>query len=248
MASELRPVEVWDRISRINWFHRIDFGKGLISPGVDDSPRKLKQLRFPDDLSGKSFLDIGAWDGYFSFEAEKRGAAHVLATDSFIWDGKYPVYSKAGFETARELLNSKVEDLRIDPFDVSPETVGVFDVVLLSGVIYHVKNPWLLLERAANVTRELLIIETVTDLNWMRRPGIAIFARGKLVGDPTNWCAPNIEALRVMLQDVGFSQTDVVWKRGMTFNIASAARRFVKHHTSPFKSIQQGRCAMHARR
>src|SRR5215813_202394 len=231
MISELNATEMRERISQIKWFHCINFGNGVVAPGTDNSSEKLKQLRFPENLFGKSFLDIGAWDGFFSFEAEKRGATRVLATDRFVWDGNVPGHSKAGFTTARELLQSKIEDLRIDPFDISPENVGTYDVVLLSGVIYHVKNPWLLIERAAAVTRELLIIETVTDLNWMRRPGVALFTQGKLVGDNTNWCAPNIPALKIMLQDVGFNSVEVVWKRNKALTVGSAVRRFFKHRT-----------------
>jgi SAM-dependent methyltransferase len=153
MAST-SSTDFQESISRIKWFHRIDVGNGLVTPGDDDSPAKLKRLHFPDNLSGKTVLDIGAWDGFFSFEAENRGAVRVLATDSFVWDGKVPGHSQEGFLTARELLHSKVEELRIEPLDISPATVGIFDVVLLSGVIYHVKHPWLLLERAASVTRD----------------------------------------------------------------------------------------------
>lgn len=248
MTSAISAVEIQERISNLKWFHRIDFGNGVVSPGDDNSELKLRRLRIPDDLSGKSFLDIGAWDGFFSFEAEKRGAERVLATDSFVWEGKVPGHSKIGFLTARELLQSRVEDLTIDPFDISPESVGIFDVVLLSGVIYHVKNPWLVIERAASVTKELLILETETDFNLLRRPAVAIFTDGELVGDPTNWCALNIPALRSMLKDAGFKEIEVVWKRGKAHVIASAARRLFKYGAFPLTSLQQGRCAMHARR
>lgn len=49
-------------------------------------------------------IDIGAWDGYFSFDAERRGAARVLATDSFAWQKR----SRAGFDFARQQLESQV--------------------------------------------------------------------------------------------------------------------------------------------
>jgi tRNA (mo5U34)-methyltransferase len=248
MASTGSRTDVQESISRVKWFHRIDVGNGVITPGDDDSPAKLRRLHFPDNLSGKTFLDIGAWDGFFSFEAEKRGAARVLATDSFVWDGKVPGHSQEGFLAAREQLNSKVEALRIEPLDISPATVGVFDVVLLSGVIYHMKHPWLLLERAASVTRELLIIETETDLNLTRRAAIAVFSRGELADDTTSWCAPNIPALRTMLHEVGFHRVDVVWRRAGVRAITSAARRLLKYGASPLASVQQGRCAIHARR
>jgi len=192
----------------INWFHQIELPDGTVTPGIDRSRRKLARLKLPD-LRGKTFLDIGAWDGFFSFEAERRGAARVLATDSFVWEGCVPGYSKAGFLYAHDRLSSRVEDLHIDPFDLGPETVGVWDVVLLSGVLYHVRHPWLLLQKAASVTRELLIIETVTSLRFWPLPAITVYGSG-FRGDRTNFCAPNTAALKVMLRDCGFRKIEVV--------------------------------------
>ena len=68
--------EIRQRVaSRGTWWHRIDLGHGIVTPGLDDSPVKLGTLSFPPNLSGKTVLDIGAWDGFFSFEAERRGAS-----------------------------------------------------------------------------------------------------------------------------------------------------------------------------
>lgn len=59
-------------VAAIRWFHRIDLGNGVTTPGADDTPLKLKHLQLPESLSGKTVLDIGAWDGFFSFEVEKQ--------------------------------------------------------------------------------------------------------------------------------------------------------------------------------
>ena len=76
-------------VSALHWFHRIDLGNGIITPGQDiDGETKIEFNKIPTDLRGKTVLDIGAWDGLFSFEAERRGAAQVLATDSFCWNGQ----------------------------------------------------------------------------------------------------------------------------------------------------------------
>ncbi|HEY7441177.1 MAG TPA: hypothetical protein VH701_02065, partial [Vicinamibacterales bacterium] len=72
-------------VSGIKWWHTIDLGNGIVTPGLDPTPARLPEIQLPDDLSGLSVLDIGAWDGFFSFEAERRGARRVLATDSFCW-------------------------------------------------------------------------------------------------------------------------------------------------------------------
>ena len=65
------------RMNEIDWFHSIPLKDGIVTPGRDDSMSKMKQVCLPEDLSGKSVLDIGAWDGFFSFQAEKNGADYV---------------------------------------------------------------------------------------------------------------------------------------------------------------------------
>lgn len=78
----------------------------------------------------------------------------------------------------------------MDVYDLSPEKVGVFDVVLFLGVLYHLSHPLLGLERVASVTGDLLIPETHVDLLDHRRPAMAFYPGGKLGGDVTNWWGP----------------------------------------------------------
>src|SRR5262249_20086586 len=69
------------------WFHSIDLGTGVVTPGVksrDALERELAALRLPD-LRGRSVLDIGAWDGFFAFACERAGAARVVPLDHFAW-------------------------------------------------------------------------------------------------------------------------------------------------------------------
>ena len=147
---------------------------------------RLARIDLPASLAGRTVLDIGAWDGFFSFEAERRGAARVVATDHYSWHGG-GWGSKAGFELARTTLGSRVEDVDIDVMDLSPERVGAFDVVLFLGVLYHLPHPLLALERVASVSRDLLILETVVDMVGVRRPAMAFYPGRELNGDPTNW-------------------------------------------------------------
>ena len=76
-----------DRVKQIRWFHTIDLGDGIITPGIEQATAwKLSYTGpFSEDLSGETVLDVGAWDGFFSFECERRGAKRVLATDSLMW-------------------------------------------------------------------------------------------------------------------------------------------------------------------
>jgi tRNA (mo5U34)-methyltransferase len=80
-------TDIASRIAELPWFHRIPVAPGVVTPGIDiDAQSKAAFNRIPEDFTGKTVLDIGAWDGLFSFVAEERGASRVLATDSFAWD------------------------------------------------------------------------------------------------------------------------------------------------------------------
>ena len=238
--------ELRARVARIRWHHSIDLGNGIVTPGQDNSPRKLRRLKLPETLEGKSVLDVGAWDGYFSFEAERRNARRVLATDSYSWNGSHDWGDKRGFYLAREVLGSKVEDMDIDVLELSPERVGTFDVVLFLGVLYHMKHPMLAVERVASVTAGMVIVETVVDMLSCSRPAFAFYAGDELGRDATNWCGPNPQAVVGMLQTAGFHRIEVVsglrpywfryakaaylkWKRGYDFLGMARTDRIVVH-------------------
>jgi tRNA (mo5U34)-methyltransferase len=196
-------------VEAIPWWHQIDLGNGIITPGDDPTPTRLKHLKIPEDLTNLTVLDVGAWDGFFSFEAERRGARRVLATDSFCW-GQGGWGTKAGFEFARRALGSRVEDRTIDPLDLNPETVGTFDLVLFIGVLYHMRHPLLALERIASVTNGMLILQTQVDLVAISRPAIAFYEGSEFNNDPTNWCGPNPAAVLAMLRASGFERVEIV--------------------------------------
>src|ERR1700712_3578633 len=87
------------RVADIEWWHTMDLGDGIVTPGASKSAETLPRLQMPANLAGRTVLDVGAWDGFFSFEAERRGASRVVATDSFCWSGS-GWGTKAGFELA----------------------------------------------------------------------------------------------------------------------------------------------------
>lgn len=240
-----------DDVQRIRWFHSIDLGGGLVTPGLERTADRLEILRIPDDLRGKSVLDVGAWDGFFSFEAERRGAARVVAADSFAWNGGN-WSSKEGFELARRTLGSSVEDWDVDVLDLSAER-GMFDLVLFLGVLYHMRHPLLALERVASVTRHHLILETHVDALWTRRPEMVFYPRAELDHDPTNWWGPNPSAVAAMLQAVGFREVRLVTPDSWPYRAARAAYRSARHLRRrmrdgawPPQRVTQGRAVLHA--
>ena len=196
--------------SAIHWFHSHAFPDGETTRGdkPTDTLRKEAEVIFRHSVAGKSVLDIGAWDGFFSFEAERRGAARVLATDHFCWSG--PGWgTKAGFDEANRRFKSKVESLDIDVPAISPETVGTFDVVLFLGVLYHVKDPFASLERVASVTGEMMVVETESAFDPFPWPLMRFYEGAELNNDPTNFWAPNKACLEAMFRELGFKKTEI---------------------------------------
>jgi tRNA (mo5U34)-methyltransferase len=248
-AAQLEPEEIHRRVDAIDWYQSIDLGRGIRTPGVDDTAKRLKKYHIPDDLHGKTVLDIGAWDGFFSFECEHRGARRVVAIDSFSWGGE-GWGSKAGFELAREVLRSHVEDVTLDVMDLSPERVGGrFDVTLFLGVLYHLRHPLLGLERVASVTDDLLIIDTQLDLLSVRRPAVAFYPGATLNSDTSNWWAPNPAALFGMLHEIGFTRCAVVTPPyGLIGRVARSAKWALRHQNPFLRGLDQSRIVVHARR
>lgn len=246
-----------EEVDAIRWFHSIDLGGGILTPGLDDTSERVEILRLPEDLSGRSVLDVGAWDGFFSFECERRGAARVVAADEFAWTGRN-WSDKRGFELARRALGSKVEDVEVDVMDLAPDRVGgTFDVVLLLGVLYHLRHPLLALERVASVTGDLLVLETHVDLIGLRHPAAAFYEHRELDGDPTNWWGPNPAAVCSMLRAAGFRTAEVVSGRSRAFHAGRSARRAAgvlrsrlrgADEPRPWSDLRQGRVVVHARR
>ena len=82
------------------WHHKIEVAPGVWTPGLQDTQTLLSQIGMPEDLSGMRVLDIGARDGFFTFEAERRGAREVVALDN-------EAPTNTGFAIAAELLDSR---------------------------------------------------------------------------------------------------------------------------------------------
>jgi len=241
--------ELRAKAEALRWYHTIDLGQGVVTRGVDNTPERVGRVHLPADLSGRSVLDIGAWDGFFSFEAERRHASRVVAADYYSWHGTGwgTGQGKAGFELARTALKSRVEDIDADVMDLSPERVGTFDVVLFLGVLYHVRNPLLVLERVASVTKQMLILETVVDMVGVKRPAAAFYPDRELSNDPTNWWGPNQAAVAGMLRSVGFSRIEVITPvRSAAFRAARAVKHWVTGKNQLGPAFRQDRAVFHA--
>lgn len=202
---------------------------------------KQKGIVMPRNLAGLTVLDVGASDGFFSFEAERRGASRVVATD--VWSGTDGWHTKDAFDFARGVLQSNVESVQISVYDLSREEIGSFDVVLFLGVLYHLRYPLLALENIFQVTKDLLIMETHVDMQWTRRPAMAFYPALEASGDPTNWWGPNSSTAISMLSSAGFGKVNLTHHYPLAFRIARALRYW---RTSPLATLKHTRAVFHA--
>ncbi len=199
------------------WYHTLDLGQGRVTPGWFDLRGVVDRFPWPD-VAGKRCLDIGTYDGFLAFELERRGAAEVVATDvpdhaDWDWlprearDGAAQLAAVAGrkgrgFEVARELLGSGVRREWCNVYDLSPERLGTFDVVVCGALLLHLRDPLRALAAIRSVTTgELVSIEQVdvaTTVSHPRRP--VTFVRGRR----GQWQIPNAAAHRRWVTVAGF--------------------------------------------
>jgi len=212
-----RKGNIKDKIASMIWYHTLDLGNGIFTPGHYDHRPYLHYYGIPENLSGKSVLDIGTASGFFAFEMEKRGAT-VTATDIKKWrehdfgrnykpdhpEPELKKYLHEPFRYAKRTLGSKVKKKKINIYDISPAKLGCFDIVFCSSVLVHLMDPVRALHRIQSITRELAIIATVIHREENKDP-LALFS-GHLGG--SSWWFPNKTCLEAMIQSAGFSD----WK------------------------------------
>jgi tRNA (mo5U34)-methyltransferase len=225
-----------NEISKIQWYHTIDLGDGIVTNGIYDHRPLLKYYGIPASLKGKTVLDIGPADGFFSFEAEKRGAERVLAIDIDTfqdWDikafakgvrqteveklktqDKYALSHKFGFDLARGILKSKIERRVVNIYELSPKAIGKFDIVMCLSLLVHLRDPIKALENISSVTKDMLIlVTTITELC----PDKPIAHLPGKEGHIGSWWLPNMCCLKNMLEICGFKKTRSVG----TFDLVS---------------------------
>ncbi len=210
----MNEVEIRKKIEQREWYHRIEVAPSIFTPGRYDPALILNEMGFPEDLTGKTVLDIGAYDGFFSFEAERRGAKRVLATD------RHPA-DYLGFATAHELLGSNVEYAVSSVYDLDPEVHGTFDFVMFFGVFYHLRHILLALDKVHSVCRGQMMLETHVIDNSLQlgRETLALdevderlrkecilqfYPDGELNDDKSNWFAATSRCLEELIRNSGF--------------------------------------------
>ncbi|MCI0659507.1 MAG: class I SAM-dependent methyltransferase, partial [Acidobacteria bacterium] len=221
-----------DELQTNGWWHSIDLGDGRITPGargIDELRDQYGCFNLPDDLTGKRVLDIGCWDGFFSFEAERHGAK-VVAVDC--WQ------SERFFE-AHSILNSGVEFREMSVYEITREKLGYFDIVFFLGVVYHLQHPLLALQRVCEVTQDTAVIEShvIDNILVTERPVMEYYENEELGGQYDNWWGPNTDCLIRMARTAGFVRSDLI-RRETARAVIKAYRNFADLPIESAPSIQ----------
>lgn len=206
--GELLTPELVHTLIQTNpiWAHTIPLPFGIKTPGTltCEEAQKHTALGIPKNLHGFTVLDVGCWDGYYSFLCEKRGAT-VTAIDSLMHR-----LGSRGFDIAKDILNSKVEFHQLDVYNV--ETLNQrFDIVLYFGVYYHLKDPLLVFEKLHKITRLALLVEGHF-VEALGKPLMFFYPYGAYGGEVTMYWGANEECLKDMIRVAGFNQTITVAK------------------------------------
>ena len=167
-----------DRVAATSWYHSIELGPGLVTPGWFDTRPLPERLPLPSSLAGKRCLDVGTFDGFWAFEMEKRGAAEVVAVDVLDphrWD--WPVNSppeaieemesrkrhNPGFAIAQQALDSKVRLVDETVYGLDPAEHGSFDFIFCGSLLLHLRDPILGVERLRAVCAGEAVITDAVD-------------------------------------------------------------------------------------
>jgi tRNA (mo5U34)-methyltransferase len=228
MKRMLTKEEIQSELERLQpWFHRIDLGGGVytktesvMGEPVDHpaGPWGTIGRCLPQDLGGKTVLDVGCNAGFYAVEAKRRGARRVLGVD-----GQRQHVRQAVF--VRKVLGLDIEYRRMNVYELTRRRVGQFDITLALGLIYHLKHLVLALENLYEVTRELLVVETAilpprhtpksfthpVGRTQMRLHPLAYVENPPEAKEQVfNWFLPGVEALTALLRNTGFDEVEVV--------------------------------------
>lgn len=202
------------------WYHRVEVAPGIFTPGVVPCQDVLQKLGLPEDCTGLRVLDLGARDGFYAIMLQKRGAKEVVALD-------FTPAEKTGFPVLKEVFGFKGEYVHDSVYNLSRKKYGEFDIILCMGLLYHLRNPLLALDKIREVCKSELYVESfVIDECFIkpegsheslsniseelaRSPIMQFYPRSELNGDYTNWWGPNSACLQQMLEATNFTVISV---------------------------------------
>ena len=210
------------------WYHKIDLPGGVQTPGW--APLAAEAYRIPEDMTGMRVLDVGAWDGFWTFEALKRGASQVVAIDDFSdYLGSLDTRDRSAWETfdlcksALGYSDEQCQREELSVYSATEDRLGRFDIVFFFGTLYHLRYPLLSLDILSAICDSEIFIETaiLDDFSPYQggfgkgysggQPVMEFYPNDELGGNNTNWWAPSLSCLGLMTMAAGFDDVNV-WK------------------------------------
>ncbi len=209
-AQRRKQNDFTDQVRETGWYHSFELPDGTSIHGpmsLEWERARWARFPIPADLTGTRVLDIGAWDGWFSFEAERRGAT-VTSIDcqeqeKYLW--------------LHRKLGSKAVYRNLDIFELPWVDLGKFDIVFCLGVLYHLRHPLLGLEILCGLTTEIAIVETlvIDGANWQDHvndiPSMEFYETIELNGNFDNWTGPTVGCVLAMCRAAGFARVELIY-------------------------------------
>jgi len=242
MSTETRPLtpaEIRQTMGQFEWYHRIELAEGIVTPGQYDLTPILPHYGLPDDMRGMTVLDIGPAHGFFAFEFERRGAI-VTTAELPSWSehdvsptlqrefdklGDAPeAYHRGAFGFAIEARRSSVKRLFCNIYDLTPDRVGMHDLVFCASVLLHLTDPLRALYAMRKVSKHQAIVCTGIDT----APHTAAEPRALFVGQANGqaFWLPSLVCLQQMVRAAGFARSE----RVSTFHLKSVDGVFDTPH------------------
>jgi tRNA (mo5U34)-methyltransferase len=220
-------------VAALDWYHTIDLGGDVVTPGTFDLRPLVAQFGVPERLDGKHLLDVGPGDGFFSFLFEERGAASVTTIELPSWEAhdaspvlkafyaaepSSAVNIHDGLAVAARARRSRVRRTFVSIYDFDPAVHGTYDIVFCASVLLHLTDPLRALYRIFSATKEMALISTPID-DEPSAETRALF-RGTATGH-TFWL-PNRACLMQLARAAGFRHVEWV----SHFELTSAKRAY----------------------
>jgi tRNA (mo5U34)-methyltransferase len=234
--AETTKARGYERVAAYYWYHTVDLGNGLVTPGDYDFRHSVDRFPFPADMSGMTVLDVGSATGFFAFEFERRGAlvTSVELPSIADWDMSSSdrertltklkawvgaddlatvdeVIVHGGFGFCSEMLDSKVKRCLSSVYDLTPQSLGGedFDLVFVGDMLVHTMAPLKALDVLASLCRGTMIISQDLPEFGGDTPVMLYYGGGHPEGDSRSWWHPNEACWTQMLKWLGFADVQV---------------------------------------